>query len=257
MTRIRPLVTFAGLLLLWQLATLLLAPPPYILPGPDRVLLALWQRREALLEHSLVTATEIGLGFLIGLMLGCGFAALTLRFRILERWLFPLLIISQAIPVFALAPLLTLWFDFGMTAKIVMTVLIIFFPVASSFYDGLRRTDRGFLDLAHTMNARPLLLIRYIRLPAALPALASGAKIAAAVAPIGAIIGEWVGAGAGLGFFMLQANARMQTDLMFAALFLLALMGIGLFSLTAFLTRRALYWQTDSGAFAASASPPA
>ena len=129
----------------------------------------------------------------------------------------PLLVVSQALPVFALAPLLVLWLGYGMASKVAMAVLIIFFPVTAAFLDGLRRTEPGWLELARTMDARPLAILAQIRVPAALPALASGLRVAAAVAPIGAVIGEWVGSSAGLGYLMLHANARMQVDLMFAA----------------------------------------
>jgi putative hydroxymethylpyrimidine transport system permease protein len=145
----------------------------------------------------------------------------------------PLLVVSQAIPVFAIAPLLVLWFGYGIASKVAMAALIIFFPVAANFLDGLRRTEPGWLDLARTMTVgRPgaaLRILWHIRVPAALPALASGLRVAAAVAPIGAVVGEWVGSSAGLGFLMLHANARLQIDLMFAALLTLALFALVLY----------------------------
>ena len=158
----------------------------------------------------------------------------------------PVLVVSQAIPVFALAPLMVLWFGFGMTAKILMAMLVIFFPVTANFADGLRRTPPGWLDLARTMNASPWAVLRHIRLPAALPAFASGLRVATAIAPIGAIIGEWAGASSGLGYVMLNANARIQTDLMFAALFILAVLTIALYVLVDRVLRRLLYWAPDS-----------
>ncbi len=130
----------------------------------------------------------------------------------------PLLVISQAIPVFALAPILVLWLGYGMASKIAMAVLIIFFPVASSFYHGLRRTEPDLLELARVMDAGTYGVMRFIVIPSAIPSFAAGLRVAAAVAPIGAIVGEWVGSSAGLGYYMLHANARMQIDNMFAAL---------------------------------------
>jgi putative hydroxymethylpyrimidine transport system permease protein len=165
---------------------------------------------------------------------------------LMQRWLMPLLLLSQAVPVFALAPLLVLWFGFGMASKIVMAVLVIFFPVTAAFADGLRRTDRGMLDLAMTMNASPLAILRHVRLPAALPAFGSGLRVAAAIAPIGAIIGEWVGSSAGLGYMMLNANARIETDVMFAALFVLSVMTILLWVAVDRLLRRLLFWVPDT-----------
>jgi putative hydroxymethylpyrimidine transport system permease protein len=155
-------------------------------------------------------------------------------------------VISQAVPVFALAPLLVLWLGYGMASKVAMATLIIYFPVTTAFHDGLRRTDRGWLDLARTMNAGRWAVLRHVRIPAALPALASGLRVAAAVAPIGAIIGEWVGSSAGLGYLMLHANARMQIDVMFAALATLAFLAVALYFSVDELLRRALPWQPDT-----------
>jgi putative hydroxymethylpyrimidine transport system permease protein len=144
------------------------------------------------------------------------------------------------------APLLVLWFGFGMSSKVIMAVLVIFFPVTASFADGLRRTELGWLDLARTMNASPWSMMRHVRLPAGLPAFASGLRVATAVAPIGAIIGEWVGASAGLGYVMINANARIQTNLMFAALFILSVVAISLYVLVDRVLRRLLYWAPDT-----------
>jgi putative hydroxymethylpyrimidine transport system permease protein len=121
-------------------------------------------------------------------------------------------------------------------------VLVIFFPVTANFADGLRRTDPAWLDLARTMGASRWAILRHVRLPAGLPALASGLRVATAIAPIGAIIGEWVGASSGLGYVMINANARIETSLMFAALFILAVVAIALYMLMDALLRRAVYW---------------
>jgi putative hydroxymethylpyrimidine transport system permease protein len=141
----------------------------------------------------------------------------------------PILVFTQALPVFALAPILTLWLGFGMGSKIAMAVLIIYFPVTSAFFDGLMRTPAGFLDLARTMGAGKWATLWRIRVPAALPSLGSGLRLAAVYAPIGAVIGEWVGSSQGLGYLMLLANGRAKTDLMFAALFTLGLLSILLY----------------------------
>jgi len=132
-----------------------------------------------------------------------------------------------------------------MASKIVMTVIVIFFSVASAFYDGLRRADPAWLDLAETMNARPWRALWFLRVPAALPQLATGIRVAAVFAPIGAIIGEWVGASRGLGYLMLQANARMQVDMLFAALLILALFAVGLYAVVDWALRRAMPWDAD------------
>jgi putative hydroxymethylpyrimidine transport system permease protein len=147
--------------------------------------------------------------------------------------------------LFALAPLLVLWFGYGLASKVVMATLIIYFPVTAAFYDGLKRTDPGWLDLARTMGGGRLAVLRVIRIPAALPALASGLRVATAVAPIGAVVGEWVGSSAGLGYMMLHANARLQIDVMFAALFVLAAFAVLLYFAVDRLLRLALPWQSE------------
>ena len=244
----RPVVTLAVLLAAWWIATWISGVPSYLLPTPQSVAVALWTQRGLLMWSTFTTLTETLLGLLAGVVLG-SFCALAIVFSpLLQRWLMPLLLLSQAIPVFALAPLLVLWFGFGMTSKVVMAVLVIFFPITAAFSDGLRRTDIGWLDLARTMNASPASILRHVRLPAALPAFGSGLRVATAIAPIGAVVGEWVGASAGLGYVMLNANARIQTDVMFAALFVLAMMAILLWVLVDRVLKRVLFWTPDTTA---------
>ncbi len=243
---LKPLVIVFGLLVAWQLVVSISAVPGFILPGPVRVVQALFDNMALLLDHGLVTVTEMILGLLLGSALGL-LSALTLTwFRPLRAWLLPVLVISQAIPVFALAPVLMLWLGFGMASKIVMTTLIIYFPVTAACYDGLRHTPRGWLDLATIMGANRQRQMLRIRLPAAFPALASGLRVAASVAPIGAVVGEWVGSSRGLGYLMLHANARMQADLMFAALLVLAILAVAMYYLVDDGLRRAMPWQHNT-----------
>lgn len=236
-------VVVAGLGLAWQAVVTLTGCPPYILPPPLRVLAALYRHAGTLAWHTLYTLTEIGLGLVLGTGLGMGCALAMAWFPAARRWLMPVIAASQSIPVFALAPLLVLWLGYGLGSKVAMATLIIFFPVASAFLDGLIRTDPGLLDLARVLGASRRAVLWHIRIPAALPALGSGLRVAAAVAPIGAVIGEWVGASHGLGYLMLHANARVQTDLMFAALLVLAGMTVALFAATDRLLRRLTPWQ--------------
>lgn len=236
----------AALCLFWQMLVIVLAPPPYILPGPGRVLTALTENWLYLLENAGITALEIGLGLLAGTGLGVATALSMAVFPALTRVMLPVLVVTQALPVFAIAPLLVLWFGYGLASKVVMATLIIYFPVASAFFDGLRRTDRGLLDLADLYRAAPVQRLLHFRVPAALPGLVSGIRVAAAVAPIGAVVGEWVGSSAGLGYVMLHANARIQTDVMFAALFLLAAMAVALRLIIEALTRDLISWMPET-----------
>ncbi len=246
MNKIRPVIVVAGLIVFWQALVAATGVPPYMLPGPDRVAVAWVDHFSLIMDHALLTLAEIVLGLLLGTLLGV-LAALTMAyFRPARLWILPLLVVSQAIPVFALAPLLVLWLGYGMASKVAMATLIIFFPVTSAFHDGLRRTEPGWLDLARTMNATRWSLLRHARIPAALPSLASGLRVAAAFAPIGAIVGEWVGSSAGLGHLMLHANGRMQIDVMFAALVTLAAIAVLVFFTVDTLLRHSIPWQPES-----------
>ena len=225
MTRIRYALgacTFA--LLLWQGIVWLTGVPSFILPSPLRVAQAALDNRVLIAENALVTATEVILGLITGTVLGAFTAIQFANSDRLHRLVMPLLIFTQAVPVFALAPILTLWFGYGIASKVVMAVLIIYFPVTSAFYDGLTQVPADILDMAKTMGGTKRQIMRRIKIPHALPSLGTGLKLAAVYAPIGAVIGEWVGASKGLGYLMLLANGRAKTDLMFASLFTLVVM---------------------------------
>lgn len=225
MTRIRYALgacTFA--LLLWQGIVWLTGVPSFILPSPLRVAQAALDNRVLIAENALVTATEVILGLITGTVLGAFTAVQLANSDRLHRLVMPLLIFTQAVPVFALAPILTLWFGYGVASKVVMAVLIIYFPVTSAFYDGLTRVPADILDMAKIMGGTKRQIMRRIKIPHALPSLGTGLKLAAVYAPIGAVIGEWVGASKGLGYLMLLANGRAKTDLMFASLFTLVVM---------------------------------
>lgn len=245
--RIAARLTMTSLILLgiWHLIVVLFEMPPFILPPPGLVLEKLIANYDLLWEHSLITLSEILLGLLLGLTMGISLALLMLLFNPVRNWLLPVLVASQAIPVFALAPILMLWFGYGMTSKVVMAALIIFFPVCTTCFDGLRHTPAGYLDLARTMGATPRQMLLHVRLPAALPTLASGIRVAMVVAPIGAVVGEWVGSSGGLGYLMLQSNARMQIADMFAALFILAMFSIALYYIADYLLKKLIPWHKE------------
>jgi putative hydroxymethylpyrimidine transport system permease protein len=245
MKLLRPALVFGGLLVIWHVAVSIFEIAPFILPGPVSVLAVAFERADILLGHAGITLAEILLGLLFGTILGASSALMMAYFRQARSWLLPVLVISQAIPVFALAPVLVLWFGYGIVPKVAMATLIIYFPVTAAFYDGLRRTETGWIDLAQTMGASKAAVLLQIRFPAALPAFASGLRVAAAVAPIGAVVGEWVGASAGLGYYMLLMNGRVQTAAMFAALFVLAIMSVCIYFAIDAALRRLISWQPD------------
>lgn len=235
-----------GIIGIWQLTIALFHFPTYILPTPWEVWLSWKTNVTLLLNESLITILETLLGFFLAIIIACMTALAMTFIRPLSYWLLPILIMSQAIPTFAIAPLLVIWFGYGMSSKIVMTIIMVFFPITSAFYDGLRRTESGWVDLAKIMQAKKWRFFWYIRIPAALPSLASGLRVAATIAPIGAVVGEWVGASHGLGYLMLNANARMQIDMMFAALLTLILFSLLLYFTTDKFLRYLIPWQKVS-----------
>jgi putative hydroxymethylpyrimidine transport system permease protein len=246
----RGATTVVGVIVVWQIVVLATGVEHYILPAPGAVASAAFESAGLIARHAVVTVIEILLGLGFGVTIGAASALVISYFAPARRWLLPLLVVSQAIPVFAIAPLLVLWLGYGLASKVAMASLIIYFPVTTSFLDGLRHTERGWIDLARTMTAGApgarWASLRHIRIPAALPALASGIRVATAVAPIGAVVGEWVGSSAGLGYLMLHANARVQIDLMFAALLVLAAFAVTLYLTVDVLLRRALPWQPET-----------
>lgn len=221
---VRAIVSMIVIIAGWQALVVFADLPHFILPSPAQVGITLWKMKALIASHAWITTIEVILGLLIGTLLGA-LTAIQLARSSLARYLIkPVLVLTQALPVFALAPLFTLWLGYGMQSKILVAVLIIYFPVASAFFDGLMQTPKGWLDLAHVMGAKPSQLLLRVQIPAALPSFASGLRLAAVYAPIGAVIGEWVGASKGLGYLMLLANGRAKIDLMFAALLVLAVL---------------------------------
>lgn len=241
----RSLVVTISLLLLWQLLVTGFTLPPYILPSPQQVLVMWYHSLWLIMQQAIPTTIEMVLGLGLSSIFGVLTALLMMLLKPLRLWLLPLLLISQAMPTFAIAPLLVIWLGYGIASKIMTTLLMVYFPVTSAFYDGLTRIPIGWLNLAQTMNASTWQILWRIQVPAALPALASGLRVATAIAPIGAIIGEWVGASQGLGFLMLEANARMQIDLMFACLLTLVILALVLYFVVDYGLRRWVYWHAS------------
>ncbi len=233
---------FISILLIWQIVVTLTSIEHYILPSPNRVLIALNQNYGILYKHSVITFSEIILGLILGVGLGFFSALLMGYYKLARDWLMPIVVISQAIPVFALAPILVLWIGYGLASKVAMATIIIYFPVTAALLDGLIRTNKEQIYLAKIMGASSWSIIKNIKLPSAMPSFASGVRIGAAVAPIGAVVGEWVGSSGGLGYLMLHANAKMQIDLMFAALFILALIATLTYFSIDKLMKNLIYW---------------
>lgn len=224
-----PAVLLAVIFGLWEWGVRAFAIPFYILPAPSRIATLLVTERSLLAGEAAVTLLEIFLGFGIALVMGIGLALLIFASRTVERAVYPLVIASQTVPVFAIAPLLIVWLGYGMLSKVAMAALIVFFPIVVNTVDGLRAADPDIINLLLILGATPAQVLVKLRAPAALPFVFSGIRIAVATSVIGAVIGEWVGATQGLGFLMIHANAQLHIDLVFAAIAVLSLMAVGLF----------------------------
>lgn len=240
---IRNTIIAITLVLTWYLLIVIFNLSTYILPSPILVAQSLWANFSLIIHQAVPTVIEAVTGFICSFILGSFGAIILIYFKPARAWFLPILLISQALPTFAIAPLLVIWFGYGMTAKIITTILMLFFPITSAFYDGLRHTPENYLELAQVMQANKLQILRYIQIPAALPALGNGLRVAATFAPMGAIIGEWVGASQGLGFLILNANARMQIDLMFAAIIILIILALGFYFAIDKLIKAVIFWQ--------------
>jgi len=220
------------LITVWWSTVIIFDIPHFILPAPDRVAWVLFNRLGLISVHATTTALEIICGLLLGSFLGFTVACLIGDSKRLQSITMPALIISQALPVFAIAPILMLWLGYGFASKLAMTTLIVFFPVTASTLSGFRALPSSWETTFQTLRPRQSKLFFLVRLPLAIPYALTGVRVAASVAPIGAIVGEWVGSSSGLGYLMLHANGRGQTDLMFAALVVLCAESLIIWSIT-------------------------
>ncbi len=243
-----PTGVIAGLLGLWEAAVRIWTIPPYILPAPSRIAELIVTEQSLLWSQTWITLGEVLAGFLVALVVGIALALMIFKSPVLERALYPLIIGSQTIPVFAIAPLLIVWFGYGMLSKIVMTALIVFFPIVVNTVDGLRAADEDAINLLRVMKATDWQIMRKVRIPSALPFIFSGAKIGVAISAIGAVIGEWVGSTGGLGFLMIHANAQLRVDLIFAAIGYLSVLAVALFLLISVLEWYSLPWRRATAA---------
>jgi putative hydroxymethylpyrimidine transport system permease protein len=238
-----PIVLLAIGFLAWEAHVRYHDTPEWFLPAPSQIARTLLEERELLVKNAWVTLREVLAGFAVAVVLGVGLAILINSSQLLEWAIYPLVIASQAIPLIALAPLLLVWFGYGLLPKVIVTALIAFFPITVATVDGLRSADRELLDLLRSFGADSWKRFRMVKVPSALPSFFSGAKIGISVAVIGAVFGEYVGADSGLGHLINISAAKLQTDLVFAAIVVLALMAILLFATVALIERRVLRWR--------------
>jgi NitT/TauT family transport system permease protein len=226
----RPTVFVLVLLSAWWFVTAQEWVAPFILPSPQDTVDTAVEHSAYLLQHTGVTTLETILGFVIAFIVGELVAVLMIYSKSLEKTMYPLILFAQVIPKIAIAPLFVVWLGFGLEPKVVVAVLMAFFPIVISGMAGLKSVDPEILELTSTMGANPLKTFWKIRLPASLPQLLSGLKVAATLAVTGAVVGEFVGANEGLGYVILQANGNIDTAMLFAALIIMSLLGVLLFA---------------------------
>jgi NitT/TauT family transport system permease protein len=221
-----PLATFAALLVAWQFLVRLFGVPEYILPLPTEFLAKLVESRALIWQHTLVTASEVLLGFLFAAAIGVPLGLMIVSFKWLERSLYPLIVFFQLIPKIAVAPLFVVWFGFGPFPKVLLTFMLCFFPTLVASMTGFRALDERVLYLTRSMGANAGQTFRYIRLPSAIAHIFGGFKVSIVFAATGAIVAEFVGSNSGLGYLLLRATSYLDMPLIFAVLVALSAIGI-------------------------------
>jgi len=215
----------------------------FLVPSPAEIASSLWENRALLAENAWVTLREIVLGILCALAVGSAFAVLMHRWRVLRDAAYPLIVASQTIPIVVIAPILVVWFGYGIVPKIVIVALICFFPITVAVLDGLRSVDPEAVKMMRSLDASRWQRFRRVEAPAALPNLFTGAKIAVVVAPIGAVFAEWAGSSAGLGHLIQSDTANFEVARQFATVTVLSAMALALMGLTVLAERRVVRWR--------------
>jgi putative hydroxymethylpyrimidine transport system permease protein len=245
---LHPIVIILVLLGLWQLAASsdvianALRIEPFLVPAPSDIARSLWTDRSLLVDNGWVTLQEVLAGFAVSIVAGVGFAVVLHLSPTLRRAFYPLLVASQTVPIVVVAPILVVWLGFGIGPKLAIIALICFFPITVNTLDGLRSVDPDLVKMMRTLDAGRWRTLSGVEAPTALPYFFSGAKIAVAVAVIGAVFGEWAGSSSGLGHLIQQASAQLETARTFAAVVVLSALAIALFGLLAALERRVAWW---------------
>lgn len=238
-----PLFTFVGLLVLWEVLIILFKVPEYIVPRPSQFLVRVWQDRSLLWTHTLVTGSEVIVGFLAATVVSIPLALVVVSVPLVERAFYPVIVFFQIIPKIAIAPLFIVWFGFGAFPKDLLTFLLCFFPILVASMSGFRALDPRVLYLTRSMGASWWQTFRYVRIPAALPFIFSGLKVSVVLAVTAAIVAEFVGANSGLGYLLLRGSSYFDTQLIFATLVALSLLGLVFNYAVEILERVIMPWQ--------------
>jgi ABC-type nitrate/sulfonate/bicarbonate transport system permease component len=241
-----PLLLIAALVAIWQIYCEVNDVRPTTLPTPSRVVSQGWKFHDIIWGHTKTTLKETVIGFAISVLVATAFAVAMDFSQVVRRSLYPLLVGSQTIPIIVLAPLMITWFGFGLKPKIILVVLITFFPVTVGWVDGFRSTEADAMSLLGSMGAKRWKVFRYVRFPSALPSFFSGLRIAITYSVVGAIFAEYAGASSGLGIYMQLQHNAFRTDLVLAAVVVSALLSVALFMLVSVIQRFAIPWHGAS-----------
>lgn len=240
-----PFIGFGIVLLVWQLVTVVFSVPEYLLPSPASVALRLIAERTLLVGHAEYTLLEILFGYAASIAIGIPLAVAIVLSRTVERLIMPMIVASQAVPKVAIAPILVVWLGFGFLPKVAISFLIAFFPIVVSTVAGLKSVELEMIDLVRSMGAGTAKIMLRVRLPSALPQIFAGLKVAISLAVVGAVVGEFVGSDRGLGYLLLTATGSLDGSLMWAALILLIVLGVSLYSLVVSIERATIRWHVS------------
>ena len=238
-----PVALLAALVVLWELVVALADVPDYVLPAPSEVAAALVRNADVLVGHTVSTLTTATVGLLAGASLGVGIAVAMAASPALRAALYPLVVVSQSIPMVVLAPLFVVWFGFGLLPRLLVVALVSFVPVAVATVGALTSPDRDQVDLVRAMGGSRRDVMRHVLAPGAIPALFTGLKVAASYAMFAAVVGEWIGASSGLGLYLERSRASFATDQMFAAVVVIAAVSVLLVGLVFAAERLAAPWR--------------
>jgi len=239
---IPPTILIAVLIVAWYFVAKVSGLSSFILPSPIDVIQAGWQTRDLLLSAIGTTPLATGIGLVLAIIAGIGIATIIDFWPLAPRALYPILVVSQTIQILAIAPILIIWFGFGLMPTIVIVILFCFFPLAISTADGLISTDPDLIALLRAMGANRRQIWRMVRMPSALPAFFSGLRLAVTYSIVAATIGEWVGGSQGLGLYMLRSKNSLATDQVFVAMVITSLLSVGLFMIVYIIERLVLPW---------------
>jgi len=239
-------LTLIALVAVWELLCRALNIPVFLIPAPSQVAWRLYEKRDLYLIHTWTTLYETTAGFLLAVVFGILCAAIIVVIPKLRDIVMPLLLVAQLVPKVAIAPLLLIWFGYGLFPKVLVAFLVAFFPIVVNGASGLASVQPELLDLGHSLQASRWQTFWKFRIPSALPELFSGMKVAVTLAIIGAIIGEFVGGNRGLGYLIIVANQELDTPLAFAAIFLLSAAGIALYAIVEMFERMLIPWHAPS-----------